>query len=129
MALCTFYIFIILLQYEIGRASISFEDLLSRNEGLLYLLLNTFLLHKDGFRGRSLGKLLMGIRVVDDTTGELGGFKASVKRNLPLFIPFVPLIAAFQLRKGYRIGDRWANTRVIWMKFKDKAPFAIGNVG
>jgi len=84
---------------------------------------------KDGFSGSSPGKAIVGVQVVDKTTGAPIGFGASFKRNLPLIIPFVPLIVLFQLHKGNRIGDGWANTRVIWKKYRDKAPFMISNVG
>ncbi len=97
-------------------------------QGLAFLLFPIFCL-KDGFPGSSLGKAMLGVQVVDKTTGQLSGFRASLIRNFPLIIPFVPLIVAFQLCKGNRIGDGWANTRVIWKKYKDKKPFTIGNVG
>ena len=97
-------------------------------QGLALLLFPIFCL-KDGFSGSSLGKAMMGVQVVDKTTGKPSDFGASFKRNLPLIIPFVPLIVAFQLCKGNRIGDGWSNTRVIWKKYRDKAPFIISNVG
>jgi uncharacterized RDD family membrane protein YckC len=84
---------------------------------------------KDGFSGSSPGKAMMGVQVVDKTTGAPIGFGASFKRNLPLLIPFMPFIVCFQLSAGNRIGDGWANTRVIWKKYRDKAPFTISNVG
>lgn len=83
---------------------------------------------KDGFSGSSPGKIMMGLQVVDKTSGQAIRFRVSFKRNLALMIPFMPLIVAFQLHKGNRIGDGWANTRVIWKKYRDKLPFAISNV-
>lgn len=80
-------------------------------------------LFKDGFRGRSLGKLICGVRTIDATTREPIGFGRSFKRNLPLFIPFGPLIMAFQLMKGTRWGDQWANTLVVWNKHEHCLPF------
>ncbi len=68
---------------------------------------------------------MMGVQVVDEIIGKPVGFDPSFKRNLPLIIPLMPLIVAFELPKGKRIGDGWARTRVIWKKYKDKAPFAI----
>lgn len=82
---------------------------------------------KDGFSGSSPGRIMMGLKVVDKTSGQPIGFGVSFIRNLPLMIPFMPLIIAFQLHKGNRIGDGWANTRVIWKKYKDKLPFAISD--
>ena len=72
---------------------------------------------KDCFAGQSLGKAIMGIRVIDKTTGKPIGAKVSFKRNLPLIIPFMPLVVAFLLYKGYRKGDGWANSKVIWKKY------------
>ncbi|MFB3851398.1 MAG: RDD family protein [Acidobacteriota bacterium] len=91
---------------------------------LVYLLFPIFCL-KDGFSGFSPGKKMMGVQVVDEIIGKPVGFDPSFKRNLPLIIPLMPLIVAFELPKGKRIGDGWARTRVIWKKYKDKAPFAI----
>ena len=91
-----------------------------------YILLPLFCL-KDGFGGYSPGKALLGLCVVDQSTGAPATFLASFKRNLILIIPIVPLLVAFRLCKGSRWGDGWANTKVLWKKHKDKAPFLIGN--
>jgi uncharacterized RDD family membrane protein YckC len=93
--------------------------------GILYLLLLVFFF-KDGFGGYSPGKALFGLRVVNQSTGKPGTFVASFKRNVILIVPFVPLLVAVMLCKGYRWGDAWANTKVIWKKHKDKAPFLVG---
>lgn len=86
--------------------------------------LTAFLL-KDGIAGRSLGKLLTGVHVVDTRTGEAIGFTGSLKRNLPLLIPLLPLIAAMQLISGPRTGDGWARTKVIWNRYADHPVFAV----
>ena len=80
-------------------------------------------LFKDGFHGHSFGKALLGLQVVDVDTGEGAGFGASFQRNLPLMIPFAVIFAAFQLSRGTRLGDRWANTRVVWKKYRGLGPF------
>lgn len=98
------------------------------SQALAVLLFPIFCL-KDGLSSSSPGKAMMGVQVVDKTTGLPCEFGASFKRNLPLIIPFMALIVAAQLQKGNRTGDGWANTRVIWKKYRDKAPFTIGNVG
>jgi len=87
-----------------------------------YLAWTLFLL-KDGFNGHSVGKAMLGLQVVDVDSGEGAGFGASFKRNLPLLIPVVPLIAAIQLNGGPRWGDGWANTRVVWKKYRGRGPF------
>ncbi len=78
---------------------------------------------KDGFSGRSPGKWLMGVSVVDQATRQSIGLWQSFKRNLPLLIPLGALIIVFQMGKGRRMGDRWAKTRVIWTKYAHKFPF------
>ena len=83
----------------------------------LYLL-------RDGPR-LSIGKALAGVEVIDTHTNQRAGFVASLKRNLPLFLPFAPIIVAFQMKKGPRLGDGWANTRVILKKYRGKEPFII----
>jgi uncharacterized RDD family membrane protein YckC len=92
--------------------------------GTAFLLFPVFGL-KDGFRGSSPGKALLGVQVVDERTGQPGGFGGAFKRNLILMVPFVPLIVAFTLGSGKRWGDNWAKTRVIWTKYRDRAPFAV----
>jgi len=83
---------------------------------------------KDGLRGYSPGKAIVGVQVLDVASRKPTGLWASFKRNLPLVIPFMVLIVAFQLLRGPRTGDRWAHTRVIWRKYIDKAPFSFGTV-
>jgi uncharacterized RDD family membrane protein YckC len=82
---------------------------------------------KDGFSGYSPGKWLMGVQVLDDQTMKPIGFFPSFKRNLFILIGVVPfgifvssilmLVVAYQDPKGYRFGDGFAKTRVIWKKF------------
>ena len=78
---------------------------------------------KDGWKGRSPGKWVCGITVVDETSREPIGFGQSFKRNIPLAIPFAVLVALVQMMKGRRLGDKWAHTRVVWNKYKHRFPF------
>ena len=100
----------------------------------------TYLLIADGlFGGRSIGKKLIGIKVVLIESGKACGYKESIFRNfifaiglllcgilndIPLlggvFIIFVPvLILLFEglillgSENGMRVGDEFAKTRVI----------------
>ncbi|MDD2717556.1 MAG: RDD family protein [Candidatus Wallbacteria bacterium] len=82
---------------------------------------------KDCFSGFSPGKFLCGVRVIDEVTGEPAGITASFKRNLPLLIPFMPIVVAFQLSKGHRIGDGWSNSRVIRIKYASNPVFLINS--
>lgn len=79
---------------------------------------------KDGFQGHSPGKYLCGVIVVDQHTHEPISFAQSLKRNLVLMIPVVPLIVGFTLSKGPRLCDKWANTRVVWKKYRNHSVFA-----
>lgn len=88
-----------------------------------WILLPVFIC-KDCFSGQSVGKAMCGVKVIDETTGEPCGIGASFKRNLPLVIPFMPFIVAFQLNGGPRTGDGWANTKVIWKKHASHPIFA-----
>lgn len=90
---------------------------------VLFWLLTGLWLLKDGFNGQSPGKTMMGLQVVDVDTGQGADFGASFKRNLPTLIPFAPLVAAFQMSRGPRLGDGWANTRVVWKKHRGRGPF------
>jgi uncharacterized RDD family membrane protein YckC len=89
---------------------------------LPWLLYAAWLL-KDGFNGHSPGKSMMGLQVVDVDTGQGASFGASFQRNLPMLIPFAPLVAALQMSRGPRLGDGWANTRVVWKKHAGRGPF------
>jgi uncharacterized RDD family membrane protein YckC len=67
------------------------------------------MLLRDGFRGRSIGKQVLGLRLVTPR-GEGCGFGRSVVRNA--FLIFFPIEVFFVLRGRPRIGDRVARTWV-----------------
>jgi uncharacterized RDD family membrane protein YckC len=70
------------------------------------------LLIRDGFRGRSLGKHLLGLRLLTPR-GEGCGWGRSLVRNLPLIIPGWNLIEVVMVFAGKaRTGDRIAHTTV-----------------
>ncbi len=102
-----------------------FDEISGGTLNNLDLLTYLIFVFKDGFKGQSPGKKLMGVQVVDKTTGQPIGFLASFKRNLPLLIPLAVFFIWAELREGKRLGDGWANTRVIWEKYRDKAPFVL----
>lgn len=74
--------------------------------------------------GHSLGKRLMKIKAVGADGRSLSGdWKSSIVRNVPMVIPFFPLVELYILysRKGggaplRRLGDEWANTKVVVVK-------------
>jgi uncharacterized RDD family membrane protein YckC len=70
------------------------------------------LLFRDGHRGRSMGKRLLGLRLLTPR-GEGCGYGRSIVRNLPLVIPPWNLVEAVLVVAGRpRTGDRIAKTQV-----------------
>ncbi|MHB0956896.1 MAG: RDD family protein [Pirellulaceae bacterium] len=78
---------------------------------------------KDGFHGRSLGRAITGVRVVDQDTNEPIGFGKSILRNLLVFVPLAPLVMAVQMINGPRSGDGWTKTKVVWSKYAGNPVF------
>jgi len=69
------------------------------------------MLVRDGYRGRSLGKQLLGLRLVTPH-GDRCGWMRSVVRNVLLLVLF-PIEAFLVLRGKPRLGDRMARTAVL----------------
>jgi len=90
---------------------------------LIYGPFIVLLLMKDSFSGCSPGKAMMGVQAVDRETGRPISRKGAALRNLPVLIPFMPLVIGFSLLKGFRIGDGWASSKVIWRKYADNPVF------
>lgn len=83
--------------------------------GLVYLL------GKDALPGGvSLGKRAYNLKVVHSQTGAPCTPRESLRRNLPLLVPLLPMIEVVLLSAtGLRLGDRAAETRVV---FRDDPP-------
>ncbi|HEV7768073.1 MAG TPA: RDD family protein [Thermoanaerobaculia bacterium] len=70
------------------------------------------MLLRDGFRRRSIGKQLLGLRMLTPH-GEGCGYGRSIVRNLPLVLPGWNLIEVILVLAGKpRTGDRIAKTTV-----------------
>jgi len=70
------------------------------------------LLVRDGYRGRSVGKNLLGLRLVTRSGAECGYIR-SIIRNLPLIVPVWNFLeVALVLAGKARTGDRIAGTLV-----------------
>ena len=70
------------------------------------------MLFRDGWRGRSLGKAILGLRIVTRNERPCG-YLRSVARNLSLIVPGVNLAEVIFVVAGKsRIGDRIAKTKV-----------------
>lgn len=77
----------------------------------LAVLLIAILL-RDGLRGRSMGKRLLGLRLLTPQ-GERCGYGRSVVRNFPLVVPGWNLLEVVLVLAGRpRTGDRIARTTV-----------------
>jgi uncharacterized RDD family membrane protein YckC len=75
-------------------------------------LLMVAMLIRDGFRGRSIGKQLLGLRLLTPN-GEGCGWFRSLIRNLPLLIPVWNVVEVVLVLMGKpRTGDRIARTTV-----------------
>ena len=70
------------------------------------------MLFRDGWRGRSLGKQILGLRVVTRNDRPCG-YLRSLARNVSLIVPVVNLAEVIFVVAGKsRIGDRIAKTHV-----------------
>src|SRR5438445_1506410 len=70
------------------------------------------MLLRDGYHGRSIGKQMLGLRLLTPH-GEGCGYGRSVLRNLPVIIPVWNLLEVVLVVSGRpRTGDRIARTRV-----------------
>lgn len=70
------------------------------------------MLFRDGFRGRSVGKQLLGLRLLTPR-GEGCGYFRSLIRNIPLILPGWNLLEVILVLAGRpRTGDRIARTSV-----------------
>jgi uncharacterized RDD family membrane protein YckC len=79
---------------------------------------------KDGCAGYSPGKWLCGLRVMNVRTGRPAGMAESGLRNLTLGVfPPLGLALAGQVRRGPRLGDELAGTRVVWRRYSDSPVF------
>lgn len=82
--------------------------------GALFVFL-LFLLVRDGFGGRSMGKRVMAVAIRRSDGGRVTLLR-SAARNLPLVVPGWNLAEVAMIlfaRDGRRSGDRMAKTRVV----------------
>jgi len=79
---------------------------------------------KDGWRGRSPGKWLLGVQVVDRRSGAPARLLQSVVRNWFLAPPFMWVVLMLTMDRGPRLGDGWAKTRVVWRRYRDHPVFS-----
>ena len=95
---------------------------LYRSSGFLpYLFIGgLYLILRDAVAGRSVGKFLCGLVVIDLKTGQPCGRSASINSNALFLLPGANIAAAFleaativRDPQGHRLGDRFAWTQVV----------------
>jgi uncharacterized RDD family membrane protein YckC len=70
------------------------------------------MLFRDGWRGRSLGKQILGLRLITPNDKPCG-YLRSVARNIELIVPGLNLVEVVLVVAGKRrIGDKIAKTTV-----------------
>lgn len=87
----------------------------------LYLALGAaYLLLRDAIGGQSIGKIMLGLVVIDLTTGRVASVSGSIKRNFLLLLPGANVVAIYLEARtlvadpqGQRLGDRLAQTQVV----------------
>ncbi|MCF6138853.1 RDD family protein [Pseudalkalibacillus berkeleyi] len=87
----------------------SFEYSLVYNIGLIIIVVS-----KDIFGGRSLGKIIKKLRIVDVTTNEKSSLFRVILRNITfMFMGPIELFIGFVRKDHRRVGDLLAGTKVI----------------
>ncbi|MBC7795719.1 MAG: RDD family protein [Pyrinomonadaceae bacterium] len=77
---------------------------------------------KDCTNGSSLGKSVLGLKVVGAETRQPCGVLSSFSRNVIFIIPLLALVEIVMM-KNKRLGDRIAKTRVVWNKYPNAPIF------
>jgi uncharacterized RDD family membrane protein YckC len=84
----------------------------------LFIVSVAYFIILEGYLGQTVGKMLLGIKVVREDTGEVPGIKAATIRTVMrlidgLFAYLVAFIAVLASQKNQRLGDMLANTLVV----------------
>jgi uncharacterized RDD family membrane protein YckC len=87
---------------------------------VLYLLIVfAYFTLMEGYRGQTVGKMLLGIKVIREDNGEVPGLKVAAIRTILRLIDVLPFaylvgfIAVLISSKNQRLGDMAANTLVV----------------
>lgn len=83
-----------------------------------FILSVAYFIVLEGYLGQTVGKMLLGIKVVREDTGGVPGIKAAIIRTVMrlidgLFAYLVAFIAVLASQKNQRLGDMLANTLVV----------------
>ncbi len=81
----------------------------------LFVILGVgYILFKDGFKGRSLGKKIMGL-IVRKENERPCNFSSSFLRNFTLFLPLINFYEFYLFLKGHnnpRLGEKISKTKI-----------------
>jgi len=88
---------------------------------LIWVLVVLYYILLEGYWGQTVGKMLLGIKVVREGTGDVPGFGAAALRTFlrtvdALFLYLVAFIAVLASAKRQRLGDMVAHTLVVRKK-------------
>ena len=83
-----------------------------------FVLAMAYYILMEGYLGQTLGKMLLGIKVVREDTGEVPGIKAAAIRSVlrivdGLFSYLVAFVTVLISGKNQRLGDMAAHTLVV----------------
>lgn len=81
-----------------------------------------YILFRDCYQAKSLGRLFAGLQVVDESGNPASAIQTII-RNVFLIIPVFPIIEYFVMlndKQGRRIGDKVAKTQVNDLKPQEK---------
>ena len=100
-----------------GGTSVSFSMGTFPTLGFFILAMAYYIL-MEGYLGQTLGKMLLGIKVVREDTGEVPGIKAAAIRSVlrvvdGLFSYLVAFVTVQISGKNQRLGDMAAHTLVV----------------
>ena len=100
-----------LIAYLIDAVIVTIGAIFCILPGLAYFIIRDAL-----WDGRSVGKKVMGLQVINKDTRTPCKTMESVMRNISLMIPIFGIIDGLMVfidPEGFRFGDKWANTIVI----------------
>lgn len=104
----------IFVAFSVAMASVTTGNAAYAVVAAVYLLL------RDSVRGRSPGKFIIGLAVIDIETGLAATWKDSARRNVIFLLPGANIAAVFLETRtlfsdpqGQRLGDRFAQTQVV----------------
>lgn len=84
--------------------------------GIVYFFVRDAIEYQTYFDGRSIGKKVLGLRVVNTETGKKPNYVEAFLRQLTMAIPVLNVIECVLVildEKGLRLGDKLAKTQVI----------------